>query len=227
MTITGKGLLLRVKKIDTVIFRSEPEIALPVSLDGDDGITAGVGNGRVYNGGELAGFWMEQVEARLGSYPEGPVLVRIEAKDTVIAEGAHSLLMRRLMTNLVKNLMTERMETPGLYIEEIEPSARGGDPKASRLVFNYRGNIIGAETVFIGFAVLVPEKMVGGPVQSVQAIGCPYPEPAGPVLIDTLNIAVAEAIAVGLFIPVNDHLISVVPVEAVPGADPDKTQAIL
>jgi len=48
-----------------------------------------------------------------------------------------------------------------------------------------------------------------------------------PVLIDTADIAVAEAGAIGGVVTVDDDLMSVIPVQPVAGTDPDKTLAVL
>jgi hypothetical protein len=47
------------------------------------------------------------------------------------------------------------------------------------------------------------------------------------IFIDSLDIIIAKAIAVSRIIPVYHYFMSVIPVESVAGADPDKTPAIL
>ena len=121
----------------------------------------------------------------------------------------------------------EMEEAAGGLVEAIEAAAGRPDPEAAAVVFQERGDAVMAEAIAILVAVFIANKMISSGVQPIQAIGGADPELVVAVFADAADIAVAEAVAVCLFIPVNDHLISVVPVETVPGTDPDKSEAIL
>lgn len=47
------------------------------------------------------------------------------------------------------------------------------------------------------------------------------------ILVNSLNVAVADTHAVGWIVPEHQHLVTIVPVQTIPGTKPDESPAIL
>jgi hypothetical protein len=118
-------------------------------------------------------------------------------------------------------------ETACGLVEAIEAAAGRSDPKAAVVVFEERGYAVVTEAIAILIAVFVANKMIGSGVQAVEAVCSAYPELVVTVFADAADIAVAETVAIRLIVAVDDHVVAVVAVESIAGADPDEAAAVL
>ena len=75
--------------------------------------------------------------------------------------------------------------------------------------------------------MLVAGEIIFCRIKTVQAIRGADPQYFVPVFIYIPNIIITNAVAVFEVIPVNHHLVTVIPVQAVTCAKPDKSPAIL
>jgi hypothetical protein len=79
----------------------------------------------------------------------------------------------------------------------------------------------------VGVPMFISDKMIPGTVQPVQPIDRPDPESLFLIFIYTSYIVVTNTGTIAGVVAVNHHLVPVVPVQTIPGADPDKTPAVL
>ena len=94
-------------------------------------------------------------------------------------------------------------------------------------VFCKRGHQVQAKTGRIIVPVFETCKIIFLPVESIKPVRGSHPEMMVPVLVNTADKIVAQTITVRRVIPVNNDFVSVIAVEPVTSAKPDKSKAVL
>lgn len=121
----------------------------------------------------------------------------------------------------------EAAEGAGFSVQRIDASSEGSNPKSALVIFQHGRYTIVAKAVFLLVGVLETGKTIEPRVIAVQPIDGTHPKLPLAVLINTRNVAVAEAIRIFWRVFVHGHLVSVVTVQAVTSAQPHEAPMVL
>ncbi|KFB69800.1 MAG: hypothetical protein CAPSK01_000513 [Candidatus Accumulibacter vicinus] len=166
---------------------------------------------------EFPGLAVEPVQSAFCAYPEHAVLVDEQGASLVGADTAGII-----------RVVLEASEFPGFSVETVQATAGRYHPQGSVLrVFESSPDFVVAQAAWVFGIVLVTGEALGFAVEPVQAIvGADPKRPLG-IFVNGMNQISAQA--VGILRIRFEHLerISIVAVEAIPGADPQKALTVL
>jgi len=94
-------------------------------------------------------------------------------------------------------------------------------------VFRKGSHQVQAKTGRIVVLVFEACKIIFLPVESIKPVRGSHPEMMVPVLVNTADKIIAQTVTVRRVIPVNHDFVSVITVEPVTSAKPDKSKAVL
>jgi hypothetical protein len=114
----------------------------------------------------------------------------------------------------------------GVWIEALEASPTSYIQAATG-IFRQAGDQIVVQAMGVPFPVLEAGEAVLFRDEPIQTVGGTYPKVVVLVFVDTPYIIVADAGGIGGVVAPDHYFISIIPVEAVPGAEPDIASAVL